>query len=211
MEKIKLFIVDDDQIWLKGFSAFLDNQSDFSVVGTASNKEEAINFIKNFETDLILMDLNLVGDKYDGIDVTQDILKIKNVKVIILTSIEDKDVVVDAFAAGAVNFLNKYEFEAIPHAIRTSLSSKSPVEILGREYSRLREENILSRLTLAEREVYELRKSGYSFTQIGEKLHKSISTIKKQMNQILKKLDVSRFKDIHNLKKASKSKNNKPA
>ncbi len=70
MEKIKLFIVDDDQIWLKGFSAFLDNQSDFSVVGTASNKEEAINFIKNFETDLILMDLNLVGDKVEKHPVT---------------------------------------------------------------------------------------------------------------------------------------------
>lgn len=201
MSKIKLLIVDDDQVWLKGISRFLDKEDDLLVIGTATTGEEAVKYVQSFNPDVVLMDLNLSGNKYDGIDTSQDILNIKNPKIIILTSLKDKEMIGEAFAAGAVNYFCKDDFETLPHAIRACYNAISPIEILGMEYQRLREESRLTLLTNAERELYELKKSGYTLAQIGDKLHKSTSTLKKQMNNLLKKLEAKRFKDVSKIKK----------
>ncbi|MCX7746542.1 MAG: response regulator transcription factor [Clostridia bacterium] len=196
MEKIKLLLIDDDSTWLKGIAFFLNKEEDFIVVGAVTTKEDALKFIANFDIDVILTDLFLVNDKHDGISLTLEIQNIKKVKTIMLTSFREKEIIADSFAAGAVNYFCKDNYEALPNAIRSTFRNCSPIEIIGQEYTRLREENKLSVLTEAEREVYEMKKLGYTLTQIGESLHKSTSTLKKQMNHILKKLGITRFEEI---------------
>lgn len=197
MEKIKLLIVDDDPVWLKSMSAFLNKEEDFFVAGIAHTKEEAVKLVNDFNFDVILMDLNLSGDQFDGIDLSLEILNIKKVKIIILTSFQEREVIIGAFAAGAVNYFCKDNYQNIPDAVRATYNNISPLEVLVEEYSHLRKETRLNILTAAEKEVYQLRKAGYSVSQIGSLLQKSPSTIKKQVNHILKKFRVGKFNDLH--------------
>ncbi len=200
MENIRLLVVDDDLVWLKGLSGYLNKEDNMVVVGMATNMEDALKYVTNFDLDVILMDLNLTGNKYDGILLSQEIQRIKKVKIIILTSFKEKELITDAFAAGAADFFCKDSYELLPYAIRSVYMNNSPVEILAEEYSRLRQENRLKVLTAAEREVFELKKSGLTIPQMANTLHKTSSTLKKQMNQILKKLGISRFDEIKKLK-----------
>ena len=59
---IKVIVVDDEQNWLIAISKLLNKEDDISVVGTANNKESAINLIKeNLSFDVILMDISLTA------------------------------------------------------------------------------------------------------------------------------------------------------
>ncbi|HHW12682.1 MAG TPA: response regulator transcription factor [Firmicutes bacterium] len=97
--------------------------------------------------------------------------------------------------AGAVNFIPKTEYQAIPEAIRATYYNRSPVEVVLRDYSRLKEAELIQSLTRSEREILALAERGLSRSQISQRLHKSEQTIKNQIGVILKKLGVNRMKD----------------
>jgi NarL family two-component system response regulator LiaR len=140
MEKVKLFLIDNDLIWMKVISNFLKKEDDFWVVGTASNREDAISFIKSSDIDIVLLDINFGNNKYNGIDLVKSILDTRNIKIFILSSTQDRDSITNAFAAGAVNYLYKEDYEFLPYAIRAVYRNVPPIEVLGREYSDLRKD-----------------------------------------------------------------------
>ena len=102
---IKVIVVDDEQNWLIAISKLLNKEDDISVVGTANNKESVINLIKeNLSFDVILMDISLSSNKYDGIETALEIKELKeDAKIIMLTSFENRELIIDSFTAGAVN------------------------------------------------------------------------------------------------------------
>ncbi len=139
MEKIKVFLVDDDKDWLEFMSLFLINEPDIVIQGTATTKKEAISRAKSMDMDVILMNLNLSGNKHDGIDVLREISKLKKVKTIMLTSLSDLEVIIESFVAGAVNYINKRNYKWIPDIIRATIHAGSPLEIILADYTRLKE------------------------------------------------------------------------
>ncbi|OEF99548.1 DNA-binding response regulator [Vulcanibacillus modesticaldus] len=190
MDRIGIFIVEDDPFWMKLIKKLINEQSDMFVIGSASSKEEVVNLIKTLEVDIIVMDINLSGNIYDGIEATLKITQNKSIKVIMLTSYEDEDIIRDSFIAGAVNFISKRRYKELPDAIRLTFSNSSPIEVVLREFSRLKREEQLKDLSPAEREVFELIEQGYSHAEMANTLLKAESTIKKQITKILKKLGV---------------------
>src|SRR5690606_9796356 len=84
---------------------------------------------------------------------------------------------------------------SLPDVIRGALKGGNPMEALLKEFARLKREEQLRPLTGAEREVFELLEDGYTQPQIGRKLYKAESTLKNQVNQILKKLRVKSSKE----------------
>jgi two-component system response regulator DevR len=194
MSKIKIVIVDDDPVWLNGMETFINEADDISVIATALSKEEALQVIENHEIDIILMDINL-GRGDEGIYLTAEIAEKKGIKTIMLTVLDNEAIIIDSFTAGAINYIQKENYQEIPAAIRSAYHKASPIEVLVKDYGRLKEAEQLKLLSAAEKELLELIQKGYSQSQMARMLYKSIGTIKSQVNTILKKLGVNSSKE----------------
>ncbi|HEY9060739.1 MAG TPA: response regulator [Pseudobacteroides sp.] len=72
MSKIRVAIVEDDHSWINAMVSFLKKHEDIIVVGTA--KSEAASLAKSLDIDVLLMDINLNGNKCDGIYAVTEIL-----------------------------------------------------------------------------------------------------------------------------------------
>ncbi|MBN2980174.1 MULTISPECIES: response regulator transcription factor [Cohnella] len=188
MEHIKVLLVEDDPEWIKALTSYLNHEEDILVVGAAMRKEEAVRMARTLEFDVVLMDIQLGEGGLDGIYAAMEIHDIRPAKIIMLTSLSDERVITQAFTAGAVDYVEKSRFKDIPHAIRTACRHPAAMDALLKEFARLKREEQLKALTPAEREVFELIEEGYTQPQIEQKLYKAESTLKNQVNKILKKL-----------------------
>lgn len=195
MSHIKVFIVEDDSDWIKALTSYLNRESDLLVVGTAANSAEALSMAQTIPFDVVLMDIQLEGSRLDGIHTAMMMQEHSSAKIIMLTSLNDEETMTRAFTAGAVQFLEKTRFQELPHAIRSAYHHPAPMEALLKELARLKREEQLKELTGAEREVFELIESGYTQSQIEQKLFKAESTLKNQVNKMLKKFGVRSSKE----------------
>ncbi len=96
MNKIKLFIIDDHNLFRAGICELLKEQSDFLVVGEASDCEKAFSEIIEIIPDIVLMDIDFgPGREYEGIEATQRIMpQFKDqIRVIMMTMHDDDEFV----------------------------------------------------------------------------------------------------------------------
>lgn len=191
MNRIHVFLVEDDPDWIKSMTVFLNAQEDMIVAGAAESPEQAIAMAQVLSFDIVLMDIQLTAGRLDGIYAAAEILERKpDAKVIMLTSLDDELVIMQSYTAGAVNYIEKSNFEELPAAIRSAVHQPGSMEVLLKEFARLKREEQLRSLTPAEREVFDLLDEGYTHSQMEKKLFKTESTLKNQINKILKKLGV---------------------
>ncbi|MCX7746266.1 MAG: response regulator transcription factor [Clostridia bacterium] len=197
MDKIRIVIVEDDPGWLKAMVNFLNHEEDMIIVGTATNRKDAVSLASSLEVDIFLMDINLNENKCEGIYAAAEILQISpQVKIIMLTSLVEESILADAFAVGASNYISKENHDEIPKVIRGTFSNRfSPIEILGKKYANLKREEQLVSLTPSEREVFDLIEQGFTQPQIQDKLVKTKNTLKSQIKGILSKFGVRNTKE----------------
>ncbi|MFC5405347.1 response regulator transcription factor [Cohnella soli] len=195
MNHIKVFLVEDDPDWVKAITAFVNKEEDLLVVGSAASAEEAIRLAHTLAFDVVLMDIQLTENGLDGIYAAVEILEIRPAKIIMLTSLTDEHVITQAFTAGAIHYLDKTRFMELPHTIRSAYHHSAAMDALLKELSRLKRQEQLKQLTDAEREVFELIEQGYTQAQIERELYKAESTLKNQVNKILKKFGVKSSKE----------------
>jgi NarL family two-component system response regulator LiaR len=197
LDPIRIMLVEDDEEWLKALTAFLDNEIDFRVVAAVPNREKALEILddSSIGLDVILMDINLTGNNYDGIYLAAEVSQIRKVKIIMVTSLQEERLIIDSFTAGAVHYVHKTRFHEIPAAIRSVARDTTPFEVLLEEFSKLKRAELLKNLSPSEREIFGMIESGMTQRQIGESLFKSSSTLKTQVKSILKKLGVKSSKE----------------
>ncbi|NIK76709.1 NarL family two-component system response regulator LiaR [Paenibacillus castaneae] len=195
MSHIRVLIIDDDADWIKALTTFLNGEADLLVIGAATNANEAISMAQMNAFDIILMDIQLDGSKLDGIHTAMLLHEYSSAKIIMLTSLQDEQSMTQSFTAGAVQYIEKSRYLELPQAIRSAYHHPAPMEALLKELSRLKREEQLKELTGAEREVFELIEEGYTQSQIEKKLYKAESTLKNQVNKILKKFGVKSSKE----------------
>ena len=98
MENIKVLIADDNFVARRGLRSYFREQEDIVVVGEASNGSEAVEFVRNKNVDIVLMDLRMPNK--NGIEATAEIVKIKpEVKVLVLTVVGDKMILIRSLMA----------------------------------------------------------------------------------------------------------------
>ncbi|GAB3242801.1 response regulator [Nocardioides dilutus] len=103
---IRVVIADDEELVREGLVAIVGSQPDLEVVATATDGAEALAAVIEHHPDVVLMDVRMPGT--DGIEGTQRILASDAaVRVLVLTTVEDDDVVYAALSAGASGFLLK--------------------------------------------------------------------------------------------------------
>ncbi|VTR32507.1 Response regulator protein vraR [Actinobacillus pleuropneumoniae] len=122
MNRVHVFLVEDDPDWIKSMTVFLNALEDMIVVGAAESPEQAIAMAQVLSFDIVLMDIQLTAGRLDGIYAAAEIHERKpEAKVIMLTSLDDELVITQSYTAGAVNYIEKSNFEELPDAIRRAV------------------------------------------------------------------------------------------
>ena len=125
---IRVLVVDDHAVVRRGLAGLLDGAEDLTVVGVASDGEEAVAMAREHRPDVVLMDLQMPG--VDGVEATTRILaEAVAGDVLVLTSFSDTQRILAALDAGAVGYLLK---DAEPHdlldGIRAVARGESPID-----------------------------------------------------------------------------------
>jgi len=193
---IRILIVEDDPDWIRSITTLLHQQPDLLVVGAATDAEEAVRLASSIEYDVVLMDVHLSDAGANGIHAALELRSIRpQSRAIMLTSQNDERTMTEAFTAGASYFLEKTRFRELASTIRSIHHHPEAMDALLKELSRLKREEQLQGLTAAEREVFELMEQGHTHAQIERRLFKAESTLKNQINKMLKKLGVRSGKE----------------
>jgi len=101
-----VLLVDDHKIMRDGIKAILNRSSEFRVAGEAENGTDAVQFVKKFRPQLVLMDIGLPG--LNGVETTAEILRYQpDCKIVILSMYDDEHSVVSAVRSGARAFILK--------------------------------------------------------------------------------------------------------
>jgi NarL family two-component system response regulator LiaR len=101
-----VLLVDDHKIMRDGIKAILNRSTEFRVVGEAENGTDAVQFVKKFRPQLVLMDIGLPG--LDGVETTAEILRYQpDCKIVVLSMYDDEHSVVSAVRSGARAFILK--------------------------------------------------------------------------------------------------------
>ncbi|MCR3921921.1 MAG: response regulator transcription factor [Firmicutes bacterium] len=193
-DTIKILIVDDHELVRRGLKTFLQTQSDFTVVGEATNGQEAVQLAVAKQPDIVLMDLLMEGGS--GIAATQGILAtMPACKIIILTSYYDDEQVYPALEAGAFSYLLKTaRGEEIGGVIRKAVAGESVIEpkvaVKLAKNLRGRPTNRHHELTARELDVLRLLGDGKTNQEIADSLIIGIKTVKTHVSSILTKLEL---------------------
>lgn len=195
MEKLNVLIVEDEVSWQKLLTMYLTREGDITIVDIVQSKRKALAVMKRQKVDVVIMDINLTENNLDGIFLAAEISSLYNTKIIMLTGLNPREVAVDAFNAGAMEFVSKTDYKNLPYVIRNSCRGNLPLEALLKDFRRLKEQELLGCFTECEKEILVLLNKGYKREMIQKELFKSESTVKNQISKILKKLDVRSTKE----------------
>lgn len=189
---IKILIADDHPVVRSGLRALLSSQSDFDIVGEASNGEEAAKLAISLAPDLTLMDLQM--PILDGLGAIRLIRgNLPSAKVLVLTTYGTDADILPALEAGAMGYLLKdTPPEQLFQAVRNAASGEMA---LGPRIAEKVTQRLLnpSKTTLSRREieVLELASQGNPNKEIARKLFITEATVKSHFVHIFSKLGVT--------------------
>ncbi len=191
---IRVLIVDDHGMVRKGLITYIRNRPDLEVVGEGRDGKEAIALVEQLMPDVVLMDL--IMPELGGVAATRLIHKNwPQVRVIALTSFQERDLVQDALQAGAISYLLKnISGDDLAEAIRAAHGGRSTLapEAVQSLIQPPGEEAAIGRdLTRREREVLALMAKGLNNPEIADRMCVSRSTVKVHVSNVLAKLGVS--------------------
>ncbi|WP_392669926.1 response regulator [Streptomyces sp. LN785] len=204
---IRVLLADDQALLRSAFRVLVDSEPDMQVVGEAADGAEAVALARSARADVVLMDIRMPGT--DGLAATRMISadpELADVRIVMLTTFEVDEYVVQSLRAGASGFLGKgAEPDELLNAIRIAADGEallSPAATKGliatflaqggssdgsgpgaAEYAER-----LGALTGREREVLVLVAGGHSNDEIADRLVVSPLTVKTHVNRAMAKL-----------------------
>ncbi len=203
-DRIRVMVVDDHPIMRNGLRDTLEASGRFEVVGQAADGEEAVRTVEELKPEVIVMDV--IMPHKDGIDACRDIMELLPVtRVLMLTASTEEDAVIEAVAAGATGYLQKYSrpeelVEAVLDVAEGRL--RIPDKTVRTVFAMLRGQRKLvspqpvRRLTALERETLTLFASGRSYTEIAEARGNTTVTIRNTLYRIQDKLGIGTKQEL---------------
>jgi DNA-binding NarL/FixJ family response regulator len=204
MSKLRVLLADDHEIVRAGVKMLVDAQSDMSVVGEASNGDDAIKLAADLSPDVIVMDISMPG--LNGLKATKQIKQTNpEIKILTLTRHTDDGYLQQLIKAGANGYVLKQSAPAeLVNAIRVVGGGKSYLDpaltekVMG---GYLRQETALSNsqkveISARESEVLRLIAWGHSNKEIAARLDLSVKTIEAHKANAMSKLGISSRIDI---------------
>jgi two-component system response regulator NreC len=202
---ITIFLADDHTIVRQGLAKLLEVEPNFRVVGEAENGREAVNKVEELKPNIVIMDIAM--PLLNGIEATRQIKKIHSqTKVIILSMHSHDRYISELFSLGASGYLLKDStgtdiIKAINAALNggTYLSPSISRRVIE-DYLSLKKksskEDLYSKLSNREREVFQMIAEGHSAREISEILFISPSTVKTHRSKIMEKLKIENISQL---------------
>jgi DNA-binding NarL/FixJ family response regulator len=197
---VRVLIADDQQLVRTGFRLILESEGDIEVVGEAANGQEAVALTRQYQPDVVLMDIRM--PELDGIEATRQLTDPSDgppTRVLILTTFDLDEYVFDSLRAGASGFLLK-DVAASQLAAGVRMVATGDALLSPTITRRLIEQFItskpvasppgLGKLTPRELEIFQLMAKGMSNTEIGNALFIGETTVKTHVTRLMMKLEV---------------------
>jgi NarL family two-component system response regulator LiaR len=200
MKKIKILVADDHPLMRDALLMALEDDPALQVVGQAANGIEALKLAEKLNPDVILMDLLMPG--MGGLDAIASLKQAyPNVKVLVVTSLEDEEKVLAAIQAGALGYFPKsaprsYLFEAI-HKVADGVPYL-PAGIALKLFSGVRDMKVSSpngntseeMLTARQKEILAMIGEGQTDEEIAKSLHLAVGSVRSHVHHIIQRLGV---------------------
>jgi len=214
MTKQRILIVDDHEVVRLGLKALLDQYSQYEVVAEAINAKESIDQVEIYKPDIVLMDIRLPGKS--GIDACEEIKsKHPEIKVIMLTSYAEDEMLFSAIRAGASGYLLKQiSSEDLVRSLESVARGDALLDplVTQRVFQEVRravkeeEASAFAILSQQEKHVLILVSEGKTNREIAKSLFLGEGTVRNYVSSILSKLGTSNRAEAaayaveHNLK-----------
>ena len=200
MNPVRVLIVDDHEVVRVGLRTLLSRVESIQVVGEAATASEGIEKTRSLTPNVVLLDVRL-GES-NGFDVCREVQKLEgDIRVLVLTSFADDNIVVEAISAGADGYLLKeVNRDGLVDAIVKVASGQSVLDpaVTGRVFGKVQSlmanpmSNKLTLLSAQERRVLALVAEGKTNKEIAAAMGLSDKTIKNYFSNILDKLQMTR-------------------
>ncbi len=199
MNKTRVLLVDDHEVVRLGLMTLINDQPNMQVVGEAGTTAEAVRAVERLQPDVVLMDIRMPGE--GGIEATQQIVaRFPEIKVVMLTSFADDELIVRAIRAGAAGYVlkqvgNEELLRAITAVARGEalLDPSTTARLLSRvrEAERKADEDAFRDLSDREMDVLAELTRGKTNAEIGRVLNLSEKTVRNYVSTILEKLHLT--------------------
>ena len=203
-DRIRVMVVDDHPIMRNGLRDTLEASGRFEVVGEAGDGDEAVRTVAELNPEVIVMDVIMPG--MDGIDACREIMERQpDMRIMILTASTEEDAVIEAIAAGATGYLQKYSRpEELVQAVLDVAEGRLriPDQAVRRVFAMIRGERRmvsrrpLDKLTALERATLTLFASGRTYAEIAEARGISTVTVRNTLYRVQNKLGVERKQEL---------------
>lgn len=193
---IRVMLVDDHAFWRHGLRQIIDAEPNMTVVGEAGDGDEAIRKCASLKPDVILMDVNM--PRVSGVDATREIAQIRpESRIVMLTVSDSDDNLFESLKCGAVGFLTKdVSPDDLIEGINQTMHGEATLSpaIAARVVQFIRRggpevaQKPTANLTEREDEILRLIARGARDREIADELFISESTVKKHVQNVLRKL-----------------------
>jgi DNA-binding NarL/FixJ family response regulator len=188
----RIIIVEDNDVVREGFSLIINSISNYYVVNTYDNAEDAIHNLKKDNPEVVIMDLELPG--MSGIEAIASIKKTNpGIEILVNTIYENSELVFQALCAGASGYITKNtNHTELLTAIREVIQGGAPMTSnIAKMVVRSFQRNPNSPISARETEVLELLSRGKSYSMIAKDLFITKETAKSHIKNIYSKLQVN--------------------
>ncbi|HDQ70483.1 MAG TPA: response regulator transcription factor [Chloroflexi bacterium] len=196
---LRIIIVDDHEVVRVGLRSLLERHPDFTIIGEAATAKEAVQKSLLLRPDVVVMDIRLLGGS--GIDACKQIVEQDaDIKIIMLTSYAEDDMLFDAIAAGACGYvLKQIGSDELIRAIEAVGRGEALLDpaITQQVFTRVRQatrreyEEAFADLTDQEMRVLSYVSEGMTNREIAEELFLGEGTIRNYVSSILRKLNLT--------------------
>ncbi len=186
---MNVVIVDDDHLVVSSLKTIV-TASEIDVLAVGHNGNDAIKLYKEYNPDLILMDIRM--EEMNGIEASKEILKIdSNAKILLITTFQDDEYISEALSLGCKGYILKQNIQGIIPAINAVYSGNhvfdSKIVSSIQHHSK---KNINTDLTDREFDILLLVAEGLNNKEIADKLFLSEGTVRNYISSMLEKLSL---------------------
>jgi DNA-binding NarL/FixJ family response regulator len=198
MDKIKVILADDHQIFRDGIKALLSDENNIEVIAEASNSDEVLSLLVIMKPDVLVLDITMPN--ISGIELTKIITeKYPDIKILILSMHKNEDFVVNGMINGAKGYLpkdtsRKELLDAInsiaegEEYLGKLISSSILKSYIKKSQSKFERIDKNEGLTNREAEIIQLVGKGLMNKEIADRLNISVRTVDSHKNHIMGKL-----------------------